>query len=160
MASEVLKSKLRGLFVALCLASGVAVAFPVLSPVPALAQSQPLINRVVFENNRKVNDDALTQAIESKPRTVYSEATVRADVERLEQAYARSGRSAAAITYRVVPLESGVVDVVFTVNEGEKIGIDEIVFVGNNAFSAWRLKRQMATVESGWLGWLRTTDTY
>src|SRR5262249_53112572 len=52
------------------------------------------------------------------------------------------------------------VDVVITVNEGAKVGIDEIRFIGNNAFSAWRLKRQMVTVESGYFGWLRTTDTY
>ena len=58
-----------------------------------------------------------------------------------------NGRSAVAITYRIVPFPNGTVDLVFTVNEGEKIGIEEIVFVGNNAFSALRLKRQMATVE-------------
>ena len=44
--------------------------------------------------------------------------------------------------------------------EGGKIGVEEIRFVGNNAFGAWRLKRQMTTVESGYFGWLRTTDTY
>ena len=81
-------------------------------------------------------------------------------MERLRQAYARNGRAAVGITYRAVPLPNGRVDLVFTVNEGEKIGIEEIVFVGNNAFSAFRLKRQLATVESGWLSFLRTTDTY
>jgi outer membrane protein insertion porin family len=160
MAIDVLKSNLRAFFVALSLACGIAVLIPVLAPSPAAAQSQQIINRVVFENNKKVTDEVLSQAIESKARSPYNPATAQADVERLREAYARAGRSAAAITYRAVPLENNLVDLVFTVAEGEKIGVQEIVFVGNNAFGAWRLKRQMATVESGFLGWLRTTDTY
>src|SRR5262245_59360277 len=160
MASEVFKLNWRALLLALSLACGIVVAPLVLLSAPAIAETQQIINRVVFENNKKVTDDQLTQAIESKPRTVYNPATAAADVDRLREAYARSGRGAAAITYRVVPVGNNVVDLVFTVAEGEKIGVEEIVFVGNNAFSAWRLKRQLATVESGLLGWLRTTDTY
>jgi len=160
MASDVFKLKLRALIVALSVACGILVAFPAFWTSPAFAETQQIINRVVFENNKKVNDDSLTSAIESKPRTVYNPATAAADVDRLREAYARSGRSAASITYRTVPIAAGRVDLVFTVAEGDKIGVDEIVFVGNNAFSAWRLKRQMATVESGLLSWLRTTDTY
>jgi outer membrane protein assembly complex protein YaeT len=160
MASEVFKFNLRAAAVILSLACGIVLAFPAIWSAGALAQSQPIIDRVVFENNKKVNDDILAQAVESKPRTIYNPATAAADIDRLREAYARAGRAAAAITYRAVPLPNNRVDVVFTVAEGEKIGVDEIVFVGNNAFSAWRLKRQMATSESGLLSWLRTTDTY
>src|SRR5690606_37042435 len=92
--------------------------------------------------------------------TAYNPATVQSDIARLREGYARAGRSAVDITARTVPVGPGSVDLVFTVDEGGKVGVDEIVFQGNNAFSAWRLKRQMATVESGWLGWLRSTDTY
>lgn len=159
MASAVFKLKLRVSMIALALATGATVSAP-LAPALAQAQSKVIINRVVFENNKKVTDDLLTQAIESKPQTNYVEATVQADVGRLQEAYARSGRSAVQITYRVVPLPNDRVDLVFTVAEGSKIGVDSIRFVGNNAFGDYRLKRQMVTVESGWLSWLRTTDTY
>src|SRR3954447_13676419 len=160
MRSDLLKSKLRAVFFALSLASGMILGSPALHFEAAFAQSQTIIHRVVFENNKKVTDEQLTQAIESKPQTAFKDQTAAADVERLRQAYARAGRSAASITYRTVPLDGGGLDLVFTVAEGDKIGVDEIVFVGNDNFSAYRLKRQLATVESGWLSWLRTTDTY
>ena len=78
----------------------------------------------------------------------------------MKEAYDRAGRSTVQISYRTVSLPNNRVDLVFTVAEGVKVGIDEIRFVGNNNFSDWRLKRQMVTIESGYLGWLRTTDTY
>lgn len=161
MASTTLKFRRAVLAsVAIPLICG-AVALPVLSTAAISApRSQLLINRVVFENNKKLKDEMLIQGIESKPRTYYSEAAVQQDIQRLREFYARSGRSAVDITARTVPVGSNSVDLVFTVDEGSKIGVEEIQFQGNNAFSAWRLKRQMATVESGWLGWLRSTDTY
>jgi outer membrane protein insertion porin family len=158
--ASVLLTKLRVSAVALFLTVGAIVFAPIAMSLTAVAQGQVVIDRVVFENNKKVSDELLIQGIESKPRTPFRAETVQSDVERLRQAYARNGRAAVDITYRTVPLPNGRVDLVFTVNEGEKIGIQEIVFVGNNAFSAFRLKRQMATVESGWLSFLRTTDTY
>jgi outer membrane protein insertion porin family len=160
MAFAVLKWNLRGLLAALAVVFGVTLVSPVVWTSQAIAQTRLIINRVVFENNKKVTDDQLAQVIESKPRSVFSEATAQADIGRLQQAYAAVGRSTAQITFRTVTLPNDAVDLVFTINEGEKIGVEEIVFVGNNAFSAYRLKRQIVTTESGLFGWLRTNDTY
>jgi outer membrane protein insertion porin family len=52
------------------------------------------------------------------------------------------------------------VDLIFKVNEGEKTGVRTIVFVGNKAYSAWRLKDVIKTAESNWLSFLQTTDVY
>ena len=43
----------------------------------------PIINRVAFEGNRKIEDDKLRDEVQSKPRQVFTRARVQADVERI-----------------------------------------------------------------------------
>ncbi|MFC0218411.1 outer membrane protein insertion porin family [Pseudochelatococcus lubricantis] len=118
------------------------------------------INRVVFEGNKKLNKDQLGGVVTVQANNPYNQATVNADVERIRDAYRRSGRSLASVTARAVPLPNGTVDVVFTVNEGDKTGVKEINFVGNNAFSSYRLRNLMSTTESNFLSWLKSSDVY
>jgi outer membrane protein insertion porin family len=118
------------------------------------------INRVVFEGNSKVPRDVLEAEVQSKARGPFSQAVVDADVRRILDVYQRSGRGLAQVTPRVVPLPNGRVDVVYTINEGGKTGVREITFVGNNAFSASRLRGLMATSEMNFLSFMKTNDVY
>lgn len=168
MATAMYKLKLGVALAAVAVPSlfGAFVASPLVGSAEAAprkqvaARSAPIVNRVVFEKNKKVTSDQLTSIMETKPGYPLNQATLQADIARMKEAYDRAGRSTVQISYRTVDLPNNRVDVVFTIAEGVKVGIDTITFVGNNNFSEWRLKRQMVTVESGYLGWLRTTDTY
>jgi outer membrane protein insertion porin family len=119
-----------------------------------------VINRVVFQGNKKLKADQLSQEVQSKARGPFSQAMVDADVERLKDIYKRGGRNQANVTAQIVPLENGRVDVVFNITEGDKTGIKSIDFVGNTAFSSGRLRDQMATTESNFLSFLKSSDVY
>ncbi len=119
-----------------------------------------VINRVVFEGNKKLKSDVLEPELRSKARGPFSKAQMDADVALIKEIYLRSGRGNAQVTARTVQLENGRVDVVFTVVEGDKTGVKAIEFVGNKAFSAGRLRDQMTTTESNFLSWLKTSDVY
>ena len=103
-----------------------------------------LINRVAFEGNSKVKTEQLAAEIQSKSRGPYAPTIVQADVQRIQDVYRRSGRADAGVTARTVDLPNGRVDVVFTVDEGSKTGVKSINFVGNQAFSAYRLRGEGA----------------
>jgi outer membrane protein insertion porin family len=118
------------------------------------------INRVVFEGNRKVNRDVLQAEVQAKPRGPFNQSVVDADTQRILEVYRRSGRSLARVTPRVVDLPNGRVDVVYTIDEGDKTGVKEIAFVGNNAFSASRLRGLMSTTEMNLLSFMKTNDVY
>jgi len=119
-----------------------------------------IINRVAFEGNSKVKTETLQAEIQSKSRGPYSSATVDADIERIKDVYRRSGRSAATVTARTVDLPNGRLDVVFTINEGDKTGIKEIKFIGNKAYSTGKLKDLMQTTEMNYLSFFKTSDVY
>lgn len=125
----------------------------------AVAQG-PLINRVAIEGNSKIERDVILGQLQVRERTSYNQAAVDADVQRILEIYRVSGRGLAQVTPRIVDLPNGRVDVVYTINEGDKTGVKEIRFVGNNQVSSSRLRGVMQTTESNFLSFFKTSDVY
>lgn len=120
----------------------------------------PIINRLAFEGNRRIDDETLEQEVQLRPRVVYTRSRVQADVQRLLQVYRRNGRFAAQIEPKVIQLEENRVDLVFEVTEGDITGVQKINFIGNRVFKDDRLKTEIATKETRWYRFLSSNDTY
>ncbi|MFD2239007.1 outer membrane protein assembly factor BamA [Aureimonas populi] len=119
-----------------------------------------IVNDVVFEGNRRIRDEQLSATVQTSARAAYNASTAQADVEAIRAAYTRVGRSDAVVSVQTVPVENNRVNVVFTVNEGDRTRIEQINFVGNNAFGDGRLKEVIALRETGILGFLQRSDIY
>ena len=50
-----------------------------------------VINRIAFEGNKRVKDDQLETVVTSKSRGILSESRVQTDLQRILEAYRRSG---------------------------------------------------------------------
>jgi outer membrane protein insertion porin family len=120
----------------------------------------PVINKIAFEGNRKVKEDQLKLEIQSKERGTLSRATVQSDVQRIVEVYRRGGRFDVHIDPKIIELPNGRVDLVFEITEGEKTDVKTITFVGNRAYSSYRLKDEIKTVETGLLAFLQTGNIY
>jgi outer membrane protein insertion porin family len=120
----------------------------------------PIINRVAFEGNRKIEDDKLRDEVQSKPRQVFTRARIQSDVERILNIYRRGGRYNAVVEPKIINLEQGRVDLVFEINEGDVTGIKRISFVGNENFSDGSLRGKIKTVESAWYRFLSSDDRF
>lgn len=120
----------------------------------------PMINRIAFEGNRRIQDETLLQEIELRPRVVYTRTRVQQDVQRILDLYQRRGRFAAAVQPQLIELDQNRVDLVFEIEEGPVTEIDSINFVGNNAFSAGTLRGVISTRESAWYRFLSSSDVY
>src|SRR5579862_1955937 len=120
----------------------------------------PVINRLAFEGNHRMKDEQLQEEIQSKARDSLSRAKVQADTQRIIDVYHRSGRFDVTVVPQMIERPNNRVDLIFQINEGEKTGVKEINFVGNKAYSAWRLKEVIKTAQSNFLSFLQTTDVY
>ena len=120
----------------------------------------PVIDRVAFQGNHRVKDEQLQQEIQSKARGTLSKPVVQADTERIIDIYHRSGRFDVTVVPQIITRPNNRVDLIFVINEGEKTGVKEIDFVGNHAFSSWRLKDVIKTNVSNFISFLQTTDVY
>jgi outer membrane protein insertion porin family len=120
----------------------------------------PVINRVAFEGNKKVKDEQLTSEIQSKPRGTLSRPIVQADAQRIADIYHHVGRYDVTVTPEIIEQPNNRVDLIFTIKEGNKTGINSIEFVGNRAYSAYRLRDVIKTRESNLLSFLGGSDVY
>ncbi len=120
----------------------------------------PIINRIAFEGNRKIDDETLGTEVTLRPRVVYTRTKVQSDVRRLLDIYRRSGRFAATVDPKVIQLPENRVDLVFEINEGGSTGIRAINFIGNAEFSDGELRDVIQTTESTFYNFLATNDTY
>ncbi len=120
----------------------------------------PVINRLAFEGNHRMKDEQLQEEIQSKARDSLSRAKVQADTQRIVEVYHRNGRFDVTVEPQMIERPNNRVDLIFKVNEGEKTGVKSITFVGNKAYSSWRLKEVIKTAQSNFLSFLQTTDVY
>jgi outer membrane protein insertion porin family len=120
----------------------------------------PVIGRVAFEGNKKVKDEQLTAEIQSKPRGTLSRPMVQSDAQRIADIYRHAGRYDVSVVPEIIEQPNNRVDLVFTITEGQKTGINSIEFEGNRAYSSYRLKDQIKTRESNLLSFLGGSDVY
>jgi outer membrane protein insertion porin family len=120
----------------------------------------PVIDRVQFEGNKQFKDKDLTKEIRSKAHTPLTKAAIQDDVARIQEIYRHTGHYDAQITPKTIGKGEGRADLVFEIKEGAKTGVRKIVFIGNHAYSDQWLKGVIKTSESGWFGFLKTTDVY
>ena len=119
-----------------------------------------VVNQIVFNGNKKLKDKQLEAIVQTRALGPYNETTVEYDVQAIVDAYDRIGRGDATVTTQVVNLSGGRVNVAFEISEGDRTKIDQINFVGNNAYSDGRLADVINTKRSGFLSFLSRKDVY
>ncbi len=120
----------------------------------------PIINRIAFEGNNRIEDEQLEAEVDLRPRTVFTLTKVQNDVQRILDVYRRNGRFAATVEPKIIELEQNRVDLVFEINEGALTGIESINFIGNRDFSDSDLRGEITTQETAWYRFLTQADTY
>ena len=120
----------------------------------------PIINRIAYEGNRRLEESVLETEIQLRPRVVYTRSRVQNAVGRILELYRRNGRYAATVEPKIIRLPENRVDLVFEINEGPLTEVGRISFIGNEAFSDSTLRDVIQTQESVWYNFLTSNDTY
>jgi outer membrane protein insertion porin family len=120
----------------------------------------PVINRIAYEGNRKISDETLSGEVQEKPRQVFTRTKVQSDVRRILELYRRGGRFAATVDPKIIKLPQNRVDLVFEITEGDLTEVRSINFVGDEHFSASKLRGVIQTKESRWYRFFSTDDNY
>jgi len=120
----------------------------------------PIINRVVFEGNKKINDEHITGVVQLKPRSVFTVALAEIDKQKILDEYAKKGRFGARVEPKVVKLDQNRVDLIYEIDEGTDTYISKIAFVGNHEFSESKLREAVSSREEAWWRFLSSSDSY
>ena len=125
-----------------------------------IVEENPLINRVIFEGNDRIDSEDLERELQLKPRRVLTRTKVQQDTQRLIDIYRLTGRFGVKVRPQLVMLEQNRVDLIFEIAEGALSKISKISFIGNNKFSDSKLQDVIQSKEDGFYRFLTSDDTY
>lgn len=119
-----------------------------------VVQERPRIKGVRFQGARKIEESKLKAKLTSSDGQLLDQGTLELDAGKIAEAYAEEGYARASVISRADPSGPGVVDVVFTVEEGPKVQVNQIEVHGtrgNRSFSTSDLEHAMKSRKPSFL---------
>lgn len=114
---------------------------------------RPMIREIKIEGNKKIDTEDLQAAFKVRPHTLLDVERIQRGIEDAKKLYDKKGYKDAAITFTTSEPENGEVTLTLHVDEGKIIRVQHIIFEGNRAFPASRLRGLMETKEKSFLSW-------
>ncbi|MFA5905074.1 MAG: outer membrane protein assembly factor BamA [Desulfobacula sp.] len=118
---------------------------------------KPSIREIKFKKNTVYKNEELMESINIKTGSILNVHAVNSNVDRLRLLYTEKNYHNCSINYEIIPLEHSQADVVFTIDEGEKVRVEKISFEGNSHFSEKELKKAMETTEKGFFSFFTSS---
>lgn len=120
-------------------------------------KEKPVISYIKIKGNEVFNDDKIKAVLDIKTGGILNIHNVRSNMKMIEDFYRNEGYHNVRVTFKTEFLAEDKVDLIFTIEEGKKILIKEIIFEGNDVYSSDHLKELMETSEKGFFSWLTSS---
>ncbi|MCB9591195.1 MAG: outer membrane protein assembly factor BamA [Sandaracinaceae bacterium] len=123
-------------------------------------RERPAIGRITFEGNDHIEASDLTEEIDLAEGGILSVPRVREQLTKIRDKYAEEGYFLARVTYRLRSMENNQVDVVFHIDEGQRVTVRRVRFVGNTHIPDSELGGIMQTRQTGFFSFLGNDDRF
>ena len=120
----------------------------------------PTIDRLAFEGNKKIKDEDLRKAVQSKAGGPLARALVHDDVVRITELYRQHGYFEVRVDPKTIATKNERASLVFEIKEGEKLAVRQVQFAGNSAYPSNKLKGVIKSGETNVLSFLLNNDVY
>jgi outer membrane protein insertion porin family len=120
----------------------------------------PTIDRLAFEGNKKIKDEDLKKAVQSKAGGPLARALVRDDVVRIAELYRQHGYFEVRVDPKTIATRNERASLVFEIKEGEKLAVRQVQFAGNSAYPSNKLKGVIKSGETNVFSFLLNNDVY
>ena len=112
---------------------------------------KPSISQVTFTGNDKVGEKDLKKETGIRLYTILNRNEIKQSINRVKEFYRKKGYYNVQIKEELKPLPQNEVALIYEINEGDKVYITNIEFIGNTHFDDDALKKVMMTSEKGLL---------
>jgi len=122
---------------------------------------KPVLGELTFEGNKELKADELQEASGFKTFEIFNQAKMKDALDKMLKLYEDKGFYLAKIEPVIQPMEEGDrVSLTFNVEEGEKVKVKKIHFIGNKKLSDDFLKGKMATQEEGYFSAISSSGQF
>lgn len=123
-------------------------------------KENPIIGKVAFDGNDKIDDKILETELLLSSRSVYDKAKIQQDVQRILDVYRKTGNYSVSVEPKIIEREDNRIDLIYEIDEGKAAKIDKINFLGNTHYSSADLQDEIMSKESRWYRIFTSAETY
>ena len=116
-------------------------------------EEKPSVSKILFSGNDKVSTKDLEQETGIRTYSILNRNEVKQSIGRLREFYRQKGYYNVKISEKIETLPKNEVSLVYEIDEGKKVYITKIEFIGNTKFDDDDLKDIMETSEKNILTW-------
>jgi outer membrane protein insertion porin family len=117
-------------------------------------KEKPTIRYIRFEGNRVFDDKELKENLTLKTGSILNIFQIQNNVQRIEGLYRDKNYHNVKVAYTIQEELNNQADVTLVIEEGKKVRIEHIFFIGNKAFTEKQLKKQIGTSKKGFFSFI------
>ena len=115
------------------------------------------VRLVTVQGNKVFEDDEILEDLDIRTGSILNIFKVQSNISQIEQMYEEKNYHNVVVKYSIRQLKNNQADLIFVVEEGPKILVKEIKFIGNSEYSSKKLKGLMETSEKGFFSWITSS---
>ena len=119
-----------------------------------------LISEIFFEGNKIVDKENLVNLVKSASNNAYLKETVLGDVNKLVSYYKSIGRFNAIVKPQLIYNDDKSTKLIFVIDEGDLLEVEDIIFIGNRVFSDKKLLEAIPSNKKGLFSFITDSDNY
>jgi outer membrane protein insertion porin family len=120
-------------------------------------REKPSVRNIRFENNHVYEEQELFEVIGTSTGSILNAYKLNNDVDKLKRLYYEKNYHNCRISYDVKSLKNHQADIIFNIDEGEKVKITKIEFEGNKYFDDDDIKDEMQIQEKGFWSFITSS---
>ncbi len=129
--------------------------------VKFVVRERPVIAKLDFEGNERISTSDLQDVIKVKQWSILDINKVKEDISLIQHHYEEKGFYLAKVTFEVKQTKPDEVELVYHINDYDKVQIKKITFLNNHQFSDEQLKSTLAeTKEGGFFSFVNSSGNF
>lgn len=123
-------------------------------------QEKPVIRHIVIDGNKKIKENDIEEKYKIKPLQILNESDVRATVSAIKELYQEKGFYLSEVDYTLNEIDETEVDVIFHVDEHQRVQIGAVTFIGNEGIPSKELQKIIESRPKGFLSFLSKSGRF
>jgi outer membrane protein insertion porin family len=120
---------------------GLAVTFHV--------KEKATIRRIRITGNLRFDDEKIMENLTLSTGAILNIFKIRSNIEQIESMYKEENFHQVSVNYKILPTKNNQADIEFVIEEGDKLYVQKITFLGIKSFKEKKLKKVIKTSEKG-----------
>jgi outer membrane protein insertion porin family len=121
---------------------------------------RPTIDQIRYEGLDALDEDKLKEVVDLAQYAILSTSEIQRNIQKIRDLYIDEGYYLANVTHQLEERPGRLVDVLFRVEEGDKVRVRTVTILGNKALDDAALKERIFTREDELLGFMNQAGSY